>query len=486
MNTKKVFFICSIFVIAFSCTKNILADSYVTINIPVANMYQKPDENSSVVSQAIYNSRVEVIDENRNSWILIRTQDDYTGWLPEQDVVNGIAKPSKHIAEVKNLFANIYAEPDTMKHKPLLMVPFSTQIPITKFSDERWIKLRLVDGGSGWIQHDDITVDPKPLTMQQMLQLSRKFLGVPYLWGGTSTYGVDCSGFVQMLYKQMGVILPRDNIPQSNWPGFTRVSKQNLRPGDVLFFGWNNQISHEAVYLGHNKFINSTPYKVPIVHISDLNDPHWREIYITARRLKSKEVISEFTGNTEPIPEDIQQQMRKYTWHKSCPVDIEDLAYLKLTYWGFDNKSHQGVLIVNKNLAPQVLAIFKDLYIQKFPIEKMRPMYLYKGDDDASMLDDNTSAFDCRMQTDFPNLFSIHSYGGAIDINPLINPYVNGNKVAPSQGRKYLGKNVHHKGKITAQSFIVKDLAKYGWVWGGSWPGEIHDYQHFEKPLSKK
>jgi cell wall-associated NlpC family hydrolase len=468
-----IIFFATIFYVA-----NVLAGTSAIITVPVADMYKKPGNNVAVISQAIYDTNVEVLDSARNGWVLIRTPDNYQGWVKSHDLVSGSTNKTKHILKVENLFANIYTEPDTTQHKPLLVVPFATQLPIKQFYNDRWIKIQLADGNLGWIQSGDVAIDPKPLTMQQMLELSHKFVGLPYTWGGVSTYGFDCSGFVQMLYEQMGILIPRDAGKQLKWAYLIKVTKPNLEPGDILYFGFNGKVSHEAVYLGNGLIIHDTAYKNPIVQVSHLNDPYWQSIYITARRLNLS--IDPFASSIKPLPIAVKHQMQKYTWHKGCPVDLSDLVYLQLSYWGFDNKTHQGVLIVNKYLAPEIANIFQELYQQKFPIEKMRPMYVYKGDDNASMLDDNTSAFNCRMQTDFPNLFSIHSYGGAIDINPLINPYVNGNKVEPPQSKKYL--KISHKGKINNN--VVKIFNKYGWVWGGSWTGKIHDYQHFEKPTT--
>ena len=416
-----------------------LASSPAVINVPVADMYKQPAKNAELISSAIYATNVDIINSAKNNWFLIRTPDNYRGWVTGRDLVSGTYKLSKDIVKVENLFANIFAEPDTTKHKPLIVASFGTKLSVTQFFNKRWIQVRLVNGKLGWIQSGDVAIDPKPLTMQQMLKLGRKFIGLPFTWGGTSSYGFDCSGFVQMLYKQMGILLPRDGGLQTKWSGLVKVAKRNLQPGDILYFGWNNQISHEAIYLGNNRIIHSTAYQNPTVQISNFNDPYWQGIYITARRLNTG---VRFSSAIKPLPSYVRQQVQKYTWHKGCPIRPDGLAYVKLSYWGFDNRSHQGVLIVNKYLAPEIVAIFKDLYEHRFPIQKMQPVYLYKGNDNDSMLANNTSAFDCRAQVDFPDLFSIHSYGGAIDINPLINPYVNGNKVLPPQSRKYLGKNV--------------------------------------------
>jgi len=223
------------------------------------------------------------------------------------------------------------------------------------------------------------------------------------------------------------------------------------------------------------------------VQIADMRDQHWRDIYITARRLNlAGQPVPEFRGGVSLISSELQAKMHKYTWKEGCPVAIKDLVEVKVSYWGFDNKVHQGSLIVHKELASEVLDIFREVYQQKFPIEKIKPIEEYRGDDSSSMRDNNTSAFSCRAMTDFPDQYSVHSYGRAIDINPLINPYINGEKVEPAEGAKYADRGVYAKGKITANDPLYKAFTKRGWQWGGdaSWDVSdtgIKDYQHFEK-----
>ncbi|KTD71267.1 M15 family metallopeptidase [Legionella tucsonensis] len=187
-----------------------------------------------------------------------------------------------------------------------------------------------------------------------------------------------------------------------------------------------------------------------------------------------------FHSNIHPIPPKIQNQMHRFTWRKGCPVSIKDLAYIRLSYWGFDEKTHIGTLIVNKELAEEVVAIFKVLFQYKFPIESMELMDTYQGDDNASMRANNTSSFNCRPVTNRPGEYSQHSYGRAIDINPLINPYVNGKTILPSKGILYVDRNTPAPGKIIKDDLVYQEFEKHGWDWAGNWY-DIQDYQHFEK-----
>jgi hypothetical protein len=158
-----------------------------------------------------------------------------------------------------------------------------------------------------------------------------------------------------------------------------------------------------------------------------------------------------------------------------------DLRRLRLPYRDFEGQSRTGTLIVHKEIAGEVAEIFQQLFDHGFPIARMEPVDDFGGSDDRSMEANNTSAFNCRDVTGQPGKFSNHSWGRAIDINPLTNPYVKGGKVLPPQGREYLDRTRDYPGAVLADSFIVKLFAEHGWTWGGSWT-DRKDYQHFEKP----
>lgn len=189
---------------------------------------------------------------------------------------------------------------------------------------------------------------------------------------------------------------------------------------------------------------------------------------------------SDFYYKISPIPKDYQKVMEKNTWRPGCPVPLEDLAYIKLSYWGFDHRAHLGVLIVHRHLATEIVEIFRKLYSNQFPIERMQLMDDFKGDDNAAMKVNNTSAFNCRSLTNNPGKFSLHSYGYAVDINTLINPYVKNDEVLPPEGRAYLDRNRLVPGMIGQEVKTYEEFTKRGWAWGGSWH-DLKDYQHFEK-----
>lgn len=170
-----------------------------------------------------------------------------------------------------------------------------------------------------------------------------------------------------------------------------------------------------------------------------------------------------------------------YTFQESIsnldfPKEIKlDLKLITVQYYSFDDKLHQGQIVIHKDLANDVINIFESIKEKKFKIAKVIPIVFYKWSDEKSMLDNNTSAFNYRFIAGTKRL-SNHATGRAIDINPLLNPQVFKDRVYPSTA-KYDPKK---EGTITANSFIVKEFKKIGWGWGGDWKSS-KDYQHFEK-----
>ena len=174
------------------------------------------------------------------------------------------------------------------------------------------------------------------------------------------------------------------------------------------------------------------------------------------------------------------ESMKGVSWHEGCPVPPSDLRMLTLSYWDFAGREQAGHLVVNAALADEVIEIFRELHARKFPIERMETVEAYGGDDERSMKANNTSAFNCRDVTGQVGKFSNHSWGRAIDVNPLTNPYVKGAKVLPEAGRAYLDRSKSFQGGIAGDGFVVALFKKRGWVWGGDWK-DRQDYQHFEK-----
>lgn len=259
--------------------------------VPVANMYSAARESADVVSQAILGSNVVVL-EKRHKWVKVRTNDQYTGWMPLRDLHKSNAPygATGHMIQVESLFANLYRETDVTEHQPVITVSFETHLEVVDEApgnNARWLEVRLPDGRMAWIQRSDTVRDPKPLTIEQSIELAKRFLGFPYLWGGKSSYGYDCSGFTQMLVRSRGINIPRDADLQAAWEGMEVIERKDLREGDLLFFGSGpDKITHTAMYTGNGEIIHATTHGHPMIQISRLDDEPWTRILVACRRVK--------------------------------------------------------------------------------------------------------------------------------------------------------------------------------------------------------
>ena len=152
---------------------------------------------------------------------------------------------------------------------------------------------------------------------------------------------------------------------------------------------------------------------------------------------------------------------------------------LQLRYWGFDNQSHLGTIVVNASVVDQVTEVFSTLYAARFPIEEMIPEAAYGGNDNTAAAADDTSGFNCRYTVaPGPPQWSMHAYGEAIDVNDVQNPYVAGTTIIPQAGAAYLDRSEVRPGMAVPGGPLVQAFTAIGWGWGGNWAGTI-DYQHF-------
>lgn len=189
----------------------------------------------------------------------------------------------------------------------------------------------------------------------------------------------------------------------------------------------------------------------------------------------------------EELSQDIIKRIDGKSYKEDADIPHSDLRYIKVLHLGFDGETYVGEMIVNKAIADDVIDIFRDLYSISYPIEKMLLIDEYNADDNKSMEDNNSSAFNFRF-IDGTTRRSVHSDGLAIDINPLYNPYVRTRdgeiEVLPEGGWEYLDRDQENeyyirKGDSCYQAFISK-----GFTWGGEW-NNSKDYQHFEKKLAE-
>lgn len=170
------------------------------------------------------------------------------------------------------------------------------------------------------------------------------------------------------------------------------------------------------------------------------------------------------------------------TWRPGCPVGPDQLRRVEVNHLGFDGQTHRGALVVDEQLVPRVVEVFEQLYRIGYPIAKMRTVDAYPGaEDELSMADNNTSAFNCRGIPGSTS-WSYHAYGRAIDLNPLLNPYIpSSGAVEPANAGPYGDRSRTDPGILHAGDPAVLAFIDRGWAWGGNWRTP-KDYQHFELP----
>jgi len=203
--------------------------------------------------------------------------------------------------------------------------------------------------------------------------------------------------------------------------------------------------------------------------------------------LLTTSLFAQFNANISEITPNIKKRMIEgNSWRKGCPVSLKNLRYLQMTHLNFQGQTSMGEMIVHKDVADEVVYMFEELYIMNYAINKIHLVSDYNGNDWQSIENDNTSAFNCRRATG-KKTWSKHSYGKAIDINPIANPYISRTgHISHKASYKY--KRRRHKDiNILADRALLlkKDPAtklfkRYGWRWGGDWTN-VKDYQHFSK-----
>ena len=187
------------------------------------------------------------------------------------------------------------------------------------------------------------------------------------------------------------------------------------------------------------------------------------------------------------ITDDIFSRIQGKSFRDDCTLPREDLRYLHVLHVDLDGETHEGEMIVNYHIAEDVLEILKELYKANYPIEKIRLVDEYDANDEASMEDNNSSAFNFRFISHTTRV-SKHGLGLAVDINTLYNPYtkvVDGERIVePITGAPYLDREAVFPYKIDHEDLCFKLFTAHGFEWGGDWE-DRKDYQHFEIPTAQ-
>ncbi len=181
-----------------------------------------------------------------------------------------------------------------------------------------------------------------------------------------------------------------------------------------------------------------------------------------------------FNSLVTAVPTEV---LARSSWAPGCPVQAKDLRWVRLTFWGFDDRRHTGELLVHRLAARPLVAVFTKLYDARFPIEQMT--IATQSDLDAPPTGDGngTGAFACRPVTGGSS-YSQHAYGLAVDVNPFQNPYTKGDVLLPELAGSYLDRSWKRPGMILPGGSVLNAFASVGWAWGGDWHS-LKDRHHF-------
>lgn len=181
-----------------------------------------------------------------------------------------------------------------------------------------------------------------------------------------------------------------------------------------------------------------------------------------------------FASSVAAVPDPVRARS---TWSPECPVALDDLRYVTVSFWGFDGRHHTGELLLHRTVADPVVTAFRRLHEVRFPIEEMRITRADELDAPPTGDGNNTGAFTCRPSRGSTR-WSGHAYGKAVDINPFHNPYVKGDVVLPELASAYRDRGNVRPGMFLAGRAEPAAFGAIGWGWGGAW-SSTKDYMHF-------
>lgn len=195
-----------------------------------------------------------------------------------------------------------------------------------------------------------------------------------------------------------------------------------------------------------------------------------------------------FEGSVSTLPPSLRRRMRGTTWKPGCPVPLGDLRLLRFTYWTFRGEVATGPMVVHRDVADDVLWVFRRLFRARFPIKRVALAREFVPEEFEPVTFTRrsvTAGFNCRpvVTPRGPGGgFSQHAYGLAIDINPVENPYVTADGFVRNRAsRRFVDRSRRLPGMIHDGDVVVRSFAAIGWEWGGHWSGG-KDYMHFAVP----
>ena len=255
-------------------------------------------------TQALYGTRVTLL-ATSGAWSRVavpcqptpRDSRGYPGWVPSRQLTATGPRTSLRLAVVRRPAVWAWETPSLTG--PVIELSYGTRLPALAWTPST-VRVALLDGRSVYLKRAAVALRrrgaawPRP-TGAQLVTEARRFLGLQYLWAGTSGFGFDCSGFTSLVYRALGVTIPRDGAPQSNEG--VRVARSSLRAGDLVFFrNALGKIHHVGIYVGNGRMIHAPATGLPVSVVSLSDDPYAQEFAGGRRILTATQRSAGSTG----------------------------------------------------------------------------------------------------------------------------------------------------------------------------------------------
>ncbi len=223
------------------------------VNTGVVNLYKEPSFRSETVTQAVLGEMPEVIDQ-QGKWFRLQQWDGYESWAYHFYLAKAPGfKDAKAFLTTTDNVTVIRSAPDAYAPGVRDAV-FGCKLPVLA-EDNDWYQVSLPDGAEGWLRNEPMDLEGD--TRHKLVSVARRFLGIPYVWGGKTPKGMDCSGLVQTTFKALGIELPRDAHLQECFGNLPRIQPEKAAPGDLFFFSEDHErITHVTISTGGAEFIH--------------------------------------------------------------------------------------------------------------------------------------------------------------------------------------------------------------------------------------
>lgn len=310
---------------------------------------------------------------------------------------------------------------------------------------------KLLETGDGWYKIE---------YNSQQAWVSADYVSIVNLMDHLATEEIQAALQAAELCPAMGVISSSQSIPVYPAPAAAGQSIGQLEPN-----------AEYPVYERRHGFLRVLDYD--------------SFVWVEADAVENFTIHDTLTLNEDfyarTIDDALKQRINGRSYKADCTVPYSDLRYVSILYYDFEGNVHEGEIMCNAAVARDMLIIFNVLYQAKYGLTEVSLVDNYDAVDRASMSANNTSCFNFRVVAGTDNL-SNHALGLAIDVNPQINPYVQGDYVSPKNGAPYADRTQNFPGKIDSNDLCYQLFMNFGWEWGGVWT-RYQDYQHFEKYL---